>query len=242
MTPTPGTLAPGGPQRGGPQAGSRHDPRLPLADRHEAGRLLAHALGFLRDAPGLLVLALPRGGVPVAYEIAQALRAPLDVLVVRKIGMPGHAEFAIGAIASGGQQVMERQTHDPQEIAAVQAVIRDERAELERRERAYRGDRPSPDIRGQTVILVDDGLATGATMEAAARAVRQQRPRTLVVAAPVASTSAARRLVPWVDRLVFIALPEPFDAVSLWYRDFAQTEDDEVQQLLAAAPQPEPHD
>lgn len=227
-----------------PYGGARRDPRLPLADRREAGRLLASELAFLRDAPGLLVLALPRGGVPVAYEIARALQAPLDVLVVRKIGMPGHPEYAIGALAGGpggGLQVMDQAPADPRQRAAVQGVIRDERAELARRERAYRGERPPPEIQGHCVILVDDGLATGATMEAAARAVRQQQPAELVVAAPVASSSAARRLAPWADRLVFIAVPEPFDAVSLWYRSFAQTEDDEVQQLLAAAPLAEPH-
>lgn len=224
-----------------PRAGSRADPRLPLADRREAGRLLAQDLAFLRKAPDLLVLALPRGGVPVAYEIALALHAPLDVLVVRKIGMPGHPEFAIGAIASGGLQVMDRLPQDPQQAQAVQAVIRDERAELERRERAYRGGHPPPAIQGHTVILVDDGLATGATMEAAARAVRQRHPRELVVAAPVASAPAAQRLASWVERQVYLAVPEPFDAVSLWYRSFPQTEDDEVSQLLAAAPQPEPH-
>jgi predicted phosphoribosyltransferase len=225
-------------------AGGRQDPRLPLADRREAGRLLASELADLRDAPGLLVLALPRGGVPVGYEIAQALGAPLDVLVVRKIGMPGHPEYAIGALASGpdgGLQVLDRRPGDARQREAVQAVIREERAELQRRERAYRGQRPPPEIQGHAVILVDDGLATGATMEAAARAVRLLRPGQLVVAAPVASSPAARRLAPWVDRLAFIAVPEPFDAVSLWYRDFAQTQDDEVQRLLAATAHLELH-
>lgn len=224
--------------------GSRQDPRLPLADRRDAGRRLARELADLQDAEGLLVLALPRGGVPVAYEIAMALHAPLDVLVVRKIGMPGHAEYAIGALASGpggGLQVMDHLPGDKRQREAVQAVVRQERAELERRERAYRGERPPPEIEGHAVILVDDGLATGATMEAAARAVRKQRPRELIVAAPVASSSAARRLAPWVDRLALIAVPEPFNAVSLWYRQFEQTQDDEVQRLLAAAPHPEPH-
>ncbi len=225
-------------------AGGRQDPRLPLADRREAGRLLASELADLRDAPGLLVLALPRGGVPVGYEIARALGAPLDVLVVRKIGMPGHPEYAIGALASGpdgGLQVLDRlPPGDARQREAVQDVIRQERAELQRRERAYRGERPPPDIEGHVVILVDDGLATGATMEAAARAVRQQRPGQLVVAAPVASSPAARRLVPWVDRLAFLAVPEPFEAVSQWYCSFAQTQDDEVQRLLADARHPEP--
>lgn len=227
--------------RSRPPGGTRHDPRLPLYDRREAGRLLACELGDLREEPQLLVLALPRGGVPVGYEIARALDAPLDVLVVRKIGMPGHAEYAIGAIASGGQQVMDRFPTDRCQREAVEAVVQRERAELERREKAYRGDRPRPDIGGHCVILVDDGVATGATMEAAARAVRQQNPALLVVAAPVASASAARRIARWVDRLAFIAVPEPFEAVSLWYRAFDQTEDSEVLQLLAASRHAEPH-
>lgn len=215
--------------------------RLPFQDRREAGRLLARELDDLRGAPGLLVLALPRGGVPVAYEIAQAMEAPLDVLVVRKIGMPGHAEYALGAIASGGLQVLDEMPTQAREAERVRRVIRDERAELERRERAYRGDRAPPEIEGHTVILVDDGLATGATMEAAARAVRQAHPRLLVIAAPVASSSAARRLQPWCDRLAFIAVPERFYAVSQWYHEFPQCEDAEVLALLAAAAHPQPH-
>lgn len=215
--------------------------RLPFQDRREAGRLLAHELRDLHDAPGLLVLALPRGGVAVGYEIAQALGAPLDVLVVRKIGMPGHAEYALGAIASGGLQVLDEMPTQPREVERVRAVIRDERAELERRERVYRGDRPPLEIEGHSVILVDDGLATGATMEAAARAVRQRHPHLLVVAAPVASFSAVRRLRPWCDRLAFGAVPERFYAVSQWYREFPQCEDAEVLTLLAAAAHLQPH-
>ncbi len=224
-----------------PPADAGPDPRLPLAGRREAGRLLADELADLREAPDRVVLALPRGGVPVGYEIARALGAPLDVLVVRKIGMPGHPEYAIGALASGhggGVQVMDRLPAGSRQREAVQAVVRRERAELERRERAYRGGRPPPVVEGQVVILVDDGVATGATLEAAARAVRLQRPRLLVVAAPVASAPAARRLAPWVDRLAFVAVPEPFEAVSLWYRDFKQTGDDEVLRLLSAARDP----
>lgn len=213
---------------------------LPIRDRREAGRLLALELLDLRGEPDLLVLALPRGGVPVAFEVAQALQAPLDLLVVRKIGMPGHPEYALGAIASGGLQVMDELPTDSRQLEAVRAVMRQEAAELQRRERAYRGDQPPPEISGHTVILVDDGLATGATMEAAARAVRQQRPRELVVAAPVASSSAARRLGPWVDRLAFVAVPEPFRSVSQWYQAFPQCEDEEVVALLAAAPHPHP--
>lgn len=214
-------------------------PAWPLDDRRDAGRRLAADLAFLRGKPGLLVLALPRGGVPVAWEVARVLDCPLDVLVVRKIGMPGHPEYALGALASGGLQVMDTLPADPGQRARVQAVIETESEELQRRERAYRGGLPPHDLAGRTVVLVDDGLATGATMEAAARAVRQQRPLELVVAAPVASASAARRLGPWVDRLVFLAVPEPFGAVSRFYRHFDQTGDEEVRQLLATSPSPE---
>ncbi|MFD0667439.1 phosphoribosyltransferase [Ramlibacter sp. MAHUQ-53] len=214
--------------------------RLPFADRREAGRALAADLAFLRDAPGLLVLALPRGGVPVAWEVARALQAPLDVFVVRKIGMPGHPEYALGAIASGGLQVLDSLPAGAAQRARVEAVIREETAELARRERAYRGGRPPLEVAGRTVVLVDDGVATGASLEVAARAVRQLAPRELVVAAPLASAAAARRLAPWADRAVFSATPEPFDAVSRFYREFPQCEDDEVRALLAEAPRPAP--
>lgn len=209
--------------------------RLPLEDRREAGRLLAGELGFLRTKPGLLVLALPRGGVPVAFEIAQALQAPLDVFVVRKIGMPGHPEYAAGAIASGDIQVMDVMPDDAQQRSLLQEVIRRETCELARREHLYRGARAVPDLQGRTVVLVDDGLATGATMEAAARAIRRQKPQWLVATAPVASATAAQRLAPWVDQLVLGAVPEPFHAVSPWYHHFPQCTDDEVRRLLNAA-------
>ncbi|MEY2800853.1 MAG: hypothetical protein RL513_437 [Pseudomonadota bacterium] len=209
--------------------------RLPLADRREAGRLLAADLAFLRGQRDVLVLALPRGGVPVAYEIAQALHAPLDVFIVRKVGMPRQPEFAAGAIATGDVQVMDYTPSDVRERQRLHELIRQETCELARREQAYRGERPQPRLQDQVVILVDDGLATGATMEAAARAIRRQHPRLLVAAAPVASASAARRLAPWVDRLVLGAQPEPFQAVSPWYRDFPQCSDDEVCRLLSAA-------
>lgn len=219
-------------------APTKPDLPLPLADRREAGRLLARKLAFLQDTPGVLVLGLPRGGVPVAHEIANALHCPLDVFVVRKIGMPGHPEYAIGAIASGEIQVMDHLPTDPRQLERVRAVVRQEQAELQRRERVFRAGRPPLALAGRTVVLVDDGLATGATMEAAARAVLQQQPHELIVAAPVASASAARRLAPWVDRAVYGAVPEPFEAVSPWYQQFPQCSDDEVRALLAPVTQP----
>jgi putative phosphoribosyl transferase len=181
------------------------------------------------------VLALPRGGVPVAFEVAQSLNAPLDVFLVRKIGMPGHPEYAAGAIASGDIQVMDVTPGNAEERLRLQDVIRQETRELARREQTYRGTRPAPDLRAKTVIVVDDGLATGATMEAAVRAIRHQRPALLVVAAPVASASAARRLAPWVDHLVLGAVPEPFYAVSPCYQQFPQCTDHEVCNLLQAS-------
>lgn len=209
--------------------------RLPLPDRREAGRLLAADLAFLRGQRDVLVLALPRGGVPVGFEVARALHAPLDVFVVRKIGMPGHPEFAAGAIATGDVQVMDVTPCNAQERQRLDEVIRQETCELARRELAYRGEQPLPQLRDRIVVLVDDGVATGATLEAAARAIRRQQPRLLVAAAPIASASAARRLAPWVDRLVLSALPEPFHAVSHWYQHFPQCTDDEVRNLLATA-------
>ncbi len=208
---------------------------LPLHDRREAGRLLARDLAAWCGEPGLLVLALPRGGVPVAHEIAQALNAPLDVLPVRKIGHLAHPEYAIGALAPGGIQVMDpeaaRRTESPERAQ----IVARETDELARRERVYRAGRPPLDLQGRTVILVDDGIATGATLEAAARSVRAGRPRRLVIAAPVASAQATARLATLADELVIGATPSPFGAVGSWYRDFSQTSDDEVLACLADA-------
>jgi putative phosphoribosyl transferase len=209
--------------------------RLPYRDRREAGRRLAAALEHLRGRPDLLVLALPRGGVPVAWEVAEALRAPLDVLVVRKLGYPGHAEYAMGAIASGGVRVMNPLPGMQVRGSDIERVVERELAELRRREQQYRGEAPPPTIAGRTVIVVDDGLATGATMRAAARAIRQQQPAWLCIAAPVGAPDSCESLRAEADEVVCPAQPQPFRAVGLWYRDFPQTSDEEVRSLLAAA-------
>ena len=211
--------------------------RTRFSDRREAGRRLAALLRPLAEEPDVIVLGLPRGGVPVAYEVAEALGAPLDVFVVRKLGVPGHEEYAMGAIASGGIRVLNHEVVRQLQIptTAVEAVERDERRELERRERLYRDDRPAPSLQGRTVVLVDDGLATGSTMLAAVQAVRTQRPRRIVVAAPVASHEAHDALRREADDCVCVSTPDPFYGVGLWYLNFKQTTDEEVQQLLAAA-------
>lgn len=211
------------------------DTRLPYEDRREAGRVLADALAHYRGRPDLLVLALPRGGVPVAYEVARALKAPLDVFVVRKLGFPGHEEYAMGAIASGGVRVMNPMpgmSVTPEEVAA--AVAR-EQPELQRRERLYRGQAPAPELRGRSVIVVDDGLATGATMHAALLGIRQRHPAHLVMAVPVGAADSCQMLQDLADEVVCAAMPDPFRAVGLWYRQFPQTSDDEVRTLLEDA-------
>jgi putative phosphoribosyl transferase len=206
-------------------------------DRSEAGRVLAEKLSDYADAPDVLVLALPRGGVPVAYEVARALRAPLDVFVVRKLGVPEHEELAMGAIASGGVRVVNdhvvRMLNIPD--AAVDRVAALEGAELRRRERAYRGDRPPPSVRGRRVILIDDGLATGSTMRAAAAALRRQEPAEIVVAVPVSAEETCDEFRTEVDRVICAMTPEPFRAVGMWYEDFSQTTDAEVHELLDRA-------
>lgn len=208
---------------------------LRFRDRRDAGSRLAARLGAYANRPDTLVLALPRGGVPVAYEVARALGAPLDVFLVRKLGIPGHEEVAMGAIASGGVQVLNdevvRGLRIPDEV--IDQVAAREAQELARRERLYRGDRPPPDVRGRTVILVDDGLATGATMLAAVRALQQEQPARIVVAVPAASPETCEALKAEVDDVVCAITPEPFHAVGLWYEHFAQTTDDEVRDLLA---------
>ncbi len=210
-------------------------------NRRDAGRLLAQRLAAYANRSDVVVLALPRGGVPVAYEVARALRVPLDVFLVRKLGLPGHKELAMGAVASGGVRVLNRdvveQLNIPPEV--IDAIARRELQELERRERAYRGDRPFPEVRGKTVILVDDGLATGSTMRAAAEALRQQGPARLVVAVPAGSRETCDEFRAEVDEIVCGIMPDPFYAVGLWYDDFSQVTDDEVRDILAAAQQPE---
>jgi putative phosphoribosyl transferase len=210
-------------------------------DRYDAGRQLARGLTAYADRSDVLVLALPRGGVPVAYEVARALHAPLDVFLVRKLGLPGHEELAMGAIASGGVRVLNEELVHVLDINPdiIDEVAEEEWEELKRRERAYRDDRPPLDVRGRTVILIDDGLATGSSMRAAVAALRKQRPARIVVAVPVAATSTCRELQKEVDEVVCARTPEPFRAVGIWYDDFSQTSDEEVHALLEEAQTPE---
>jgi putative phosphoribosyl transferase len=207
------------------------------ADRADAGRALADSLAHLRAAPDAIVLGLPRGGVPVAYEVARALDLPLDVLVVRKLGLPQQPELAMGAIASGGALVVNDEVvrYLGGRPDAFEAVRAREQLELERRERDYRGTRPPLEVKGRSAVLVDDGLATGATMEAAVLALRSLGAKEVVVAVPVASQEARERIEAVADEVVCLAAPPFFSAVGQWYADFGQTEDAEVRDLLARA-------
>ena len=214
---------------------------LPFRDREDAGRRLAERLVRYRDERPI-VFALPRGGVPVGYQVARALDAPLDVFVARKLGAPGQPEFGIGAVAPGGVRILNedivRRLGIPDDY--VERITELETAEVERRLRHFRGDRSQPEVRGQTVILVDDGLATGVTALAAIRALRRLEPRRLVLAAPVCAAQTAELLGPEVDELVCLEAPLDLGAIGFWYRDFSQTTDEEVVELLERARHEEP--
>lgn len=206
----------------------------PFADRHEAGVELAEKLKTYTGRNDVVVLALPRGGVPVAHEVARALGAPLDIFVVRKLGLPGHRELAMGAIASGGVRILNDDVVRWYGIptADIDEIAREEQAELERRERLYRDGLAPLDLRDRVVVLIDDGLATGSTMRAAVKAVRAHRPSRIVVAVPVGAPETCRDFADVADEVVCARTPQPFLAVGQWYRDFSETSDDEVRTLL----------
>jgi putative phosphoribosyl transferase len=206
-------------------------------DRTEAGKVLARDLSRYANRSEVLVLALPRGGVPVGFEVAKYLKAPLDIFLVRKLGVPGHEELALGALATGNTRILNRDVVQDLRIpeSVIDEITETERRELARREQLYRGDRPPPDVRGKTVILVDDGLATGATMYAAVTALRQQQPARIVVAVPAAAQATCDEFREVVDEIVCAVTPEPFYAVGASYEDFSQTTDNEVRKLLEKA-------
>jgi predicted phosphoribosyltransferase len=206
-------------------------------DRVDAGQQLAEPLSVYANRADVIVLALPRGGVPVAYQVAKRLHLPLDVFVVRKLGVPGYEELALGAIASGGVRVLNQDVVRilPDADRIVEAVTANELLEMERREHAYRDDRPPLDVRARTVILIDDGLATGATMHAAVQALREQEPAKIVVAIPVCAPETCREMQKFADEIVWLFAPEWFHGVGQFYDDFSQTSDDEVRRLLAEA-------
>lgn len=209
--------------------------RSSYPDRRAAGQALAARLRHCARLPGAIVLALPRGGVPVAHEAARGLGLPLDVFIVRKLGVPGHEELAMGALASGGVRVLNHHIIDDLGLTqgTIEAVTAAESAELQRREHLYRAQRPPPDLRGRTVILIDDGLATGSTMRAAVAAVREQSAARVIVAVPVAPPDTCDALAREADELICPLRPHDFEAVGRWYDDFAQTTDEEVRALLA---------
>lgn len=214
-----------------------------FANRTEAGQKLALRLKQYANRDDVIVLGAPRGGIPIAFEVARDLRAPLDVFMLRKLGVPGHEEFAFGAISSGGVRILDRDTVERLGItnAVIERVTASEEQELERRERAYRGGRPPLNVVGRTAILVDDGIATGASMRAAIHALRQMNPARIVIAVPVAPAATCKRLQSAVDELVCLEMPEPFFGVGQFYDDFSQVSDEEVRDLLDnAARQREP--
>ncbi len=210
---------------------------LPFRDRTQAGQLLSRRLETYADRADAVVLALPRGGVPVAYEVARALHVPLDVFLVRKLGVPGQEELAMGAIAMGGVRVLNDDVVRGLHIqpGVIDSVAAKETRELQRRERLYRGENGAPDVKSRTVILVDDGLATGSTMRAAVAALRQQEPKRIVVAVPIAAVQTCHEMANEVDELVCYHTPEPFYSVGFWYDDFSQTTDEKIRQLLERA-------
>jgi predicted phosphoribosyltransferase len=210
---------------------------LLFQDRTDAGQQLAQKLNAYAGRNDVVVLALPRGGVPVAYAVAQALQAPLDVFLVRKLGLPGHEELAMGAIASGGVRILNREVIDAMRIPGevIDAIIHREQQELARREQLYRDDNPSPSLQDQVAILVNDGLATGAGMAAAVTALRAHEPDEIVVAVPIAAAESCEQFAQRVDRMVCLETPTPFFGVGLWYENFTQVRDDEVRNLLTRA-------
>ncbi len=214
-----------------------HSSLLPFQNRRQAGQLLAQALPQYANGGDVIILALPRGGVPVACEVADALQVPLDLMLVRKLGTPGQEELAMGAIGQGGIRVLNRDVVQALRISddVITAVEQRERRELDRRQQAYRGSRPPPQLRGKRVILIDDGLATGATMRSAVQAVRAQAPARIVVAVPLAPAETVDVLRGEADEVVCLATPEPFMAIGRWYHEFPQTSDAEVKGLLARA-------
>jgi putative phosphoribosyl transferase len=206
-------------------------------DRADAGRKLAQELPGYGDRTDVIVLGLPRGGVPVAFEVAKALKAPLDIFLVRKLGAPGQEELAMGAIAPGGVRVLNHNVVQALNISdeIIETIAAGEQQELERREQAYRGDRPKPDVRGRTLILVDDGLATGASMRAAVIALRRQEPAGIIVAVPTAAAETCEALKGEVDEIVCVATPQPFLGIGASYEEFSQMTDEEVRELIEAA-------
>jgi putative phosphoribosyl transferase len=206
-------------------------------DRQDAGRRLAKELSHYAGRSDVVVLALPRGGVPVAFEVAQALAAPLDIFLVRKLGVPGHEELAMGAIASGGVRVLNQEVVQTLDIPAalIDAIAQREQRELERREQAYRGNHPPAEIAGRIAILIDDGLATGASMRAAVAGLRRQQPAKIIVAVPTAAPESCEMFEQEVDEIICAETPQPFYGVGLWYRNFSQTSDAEVRTLLQQA-------
>ena len=209
--------------------------QLPFQDRHLAGKALAKALQFIKGRQDTLVLALPRGGVPVAFEVAQALKVPLDLMLVRKLSVPGQDELAMGAIAMGGFRMLNQDIIRGLSIPAadIDKVERQERLELQRRLKAFRGNHPLPDLHGRCLVLVDDGVETGATMQVAVTAARQHQPRELLIAVPVGPANTVRPLSEDVDQFICLATPHPFCAISHWYRNFVRVSDDKVRALFS---------